>query len=371
MISDCHFCGVFYILKGIPTDDSFILCSCVLGRRLKMEGLSFDRVLMLPFLCFDAAGSLLPIYKAFTECFDVIKPMDHRLPAAGGQMAPYYYFKVQAFGLAEYEKVLFVEPYSITNDDQLDVYLDEHSVDDLPAAPMLGALGGACYETMMLKPDRRIFDHLMAATYGQNEVLPPDVVAAAIGRACRWTAIRNETDKEEWFYSVRQSEVVGPQQAATSRSFVVAYFADANPWDLGAAGGGRSEAVSEWMETARMLIAESAEIFTLVNPDILKAIDPALGQRERGGQTQRGGHGVDGDALNEDRKVNEEISSGTGLALPRQNESAAVDMKRTVTAAAPPPPEPESESEDDSDDSDDSDLPPPPPSYYGKMAMGN
>ena len=121
----------------------------------------------------------------------------------------------------------------------------------------------------------------------------------------------------------------------------------------------------------RSLIAESAEIFTLVNPDILKAIDPALGQRERGGQTQRGGHGVDGDALNEDRKVNEEISSGTGLALPRQNESAAVDMKRTVTAAAPPPPEPESESEDDSDDSDDSDLPPPPPSYYGKMAMGN
>lgn len=170
-----------------------------------MEGLSYDRVLMLPYSCFDVSGTLKPIFKAFSECYNVIKPLNHPEPAA---RFPYFYFKVQAFSLVEYEKVLFLEPYSITNDDQLDLYLDERPLSNLPAAPLNAQCGpeNGCFETMMLKPDRNIFQHLMANTYGQHNVIAPDVVASKI-QGCQWTAISNETDKEQWFHYVRFMEL--------------------------------------------------------------------------------------------------------------------------------------------------------------------
>lgn len=341
-----------FVTYSIPSDDAFILNACVLGRRLKDEGVQSDRVLMVPFECFDSDGVLLPVFSVFHECFDSIRAMKHPPPTA---RFPYYYFKIQAFSLTEYDRILFLEPYCITNDDQLELYCEERSDRRLPASPRW------IYEAMLFEPNRPVFEHLMARTYGAAEVLGVGAVADLVRGAASWSEIENATDKNEWFYNVLQSEVT---KGTASQSFVVAYFADADPWDLDAVGNGECTAVAVWMETARALIAESKGISTVVNPEILKAIVPDVGGKKEAQSV----------TANEDQKaadsVEEHSAAGDVEAAPRSEArsvaaapSLSMAKRRLVLAAAPPP-----EPEDSSTDSSESDVPPPPPSYFVKRS---
>ena len=191
---------------------------------------------------------------------------------------------------------------------------------------------------------------------------------------------------------------------------MIAYFADANPWELAQKGGhiAQCTAVSVWMETARKLIAESTGIFMLVNPEILKKIDPTLGKKENKEVPRKVSHGNPTDVhgagggvgINEDRKESESLPNAvvngvsnmnhqkiqkpvrnrpSNMISPpigqgHRNQAVSMNMNTNhgikrkmdeLRAQAPPAPP----QDDDSDDSDDSEMPPPPPNYYRKVGM--
>merc|ERR1712154_70674 len=86
--------------------------------------------------------------------------------------------------------------------------------------------------------------------------------------------IENETDKEEWFFNVRKSDVDNDE---AEESFVVAYFCDESPWNM---VNDKCLAVTVWMDAARQLIEKYLSIATIVNPEILEKICPNFQEKQ-------------------------------------------------------------------------------------------
>jgi len=120
---------------------------------------------------------------------------------------------------------------------------------------------------MVIRPNMKQYKRLYDASYGvsgSDTVCSVQALNDLIEDVCGWHTIENETDKDVWFYAVKQEQI---QMNDADNSFVIGYFADANPWEME-----RCIAIDVWMNTARKLIAENDGIRVLVNPDVLSAI---------------------------------------------------------------------------------------------------
>merc|ERR1719295_1288186 len=109
------------------------------------------------------------------------------------------------------------------NDDQLEVYLRDLTPN---------TFADDAFSAMVIKPNDDTLRSLRAATYGSNAKVTPDFVRKALKAShASWTRIANESDKSEWLLRVTKK---GAQSVLGMRgkSFVIAHFADANPWDL-------------------------------------------------------------------------------------------------------------------------------------------
>eukprot|EP01083_Nonionella_stella_P277987 945221_1 len=110
-----------YVSYCLPHDDASILCSSVLALTLKKcsKG-AFKRVLLLPSnaCCFNPSGDLLPSYQFFNSLWDELIKFEY-------SDEPNHYLKVQALRLIQFKKVIFIEPMSIVNDNNVDTYFEE------------------------------------------------------------------------------------------------------------------------------------------------------------------------------------------------------------------------------------------------------
>ena len=247
-----------------PRDDGFVICCCALGYRLKMEGVRYPRLLLLPQNCFDSNGNVLSHFHLFYEFWDILRPFNH----PEGRFR-FYYAKIHAFSLTEYERVFFMEPYCITNDSQIESRFD--GVDHVPSAPDNHRYGRH-FEAMVLRPDEMIFNQMIAASYRIGPQIGMADIHKMIDISCRWTTIPKALDKDEWLLNVWRRDISRGNSTVTASSFVVAFFRDSNPWELYQQGFGQCEVVAVWMETASKLVKESKLIHTLVDPRILRVI---------------------------------------------------------------------------------------------------
>lgn len=270
--------GNAYVTYCLLTDE-FFLCCCTLGMRLQMEACKHPKILLLPSECFDANNTLIEDEKCavLKRFYDVFYPVD----IAADDVASWYLMKQFVFSLTEYDKLMFMEPYSILNDDQLEIYFDDFQV-----SPSSSSSGGraACvfddqhgcqYETFIAVPNQEIANKLYEGTYGDSAGgdLDEQTFHRLFESATQWQRIENETDKDEWLFTVTADDVDGG--TATS-AFVVAFFSDANPWDLHTGKDESCIAVRVWMQTARKLIKETPQICKVVSMRILKRIMPEL-----------------------------------------------------------------------------------------------
>eukprot|EP00483_Globobulimina_turgida_P000298 UN00298 len=233
-----------------------------------------ERVLMLPYECFDSRGKLIDVYSVFLSFWDICIAINH------SDAYPYYYCKLHAFSLIDYANVMFLEPYCIINDDNLEIYYEEFEM--IPCAPDNNNYGQS-YEVMVIEPNNITFNSLYDACYSnkKQKALSITDINELIASKYKWTTIANETDKDAWFLNVKQKEIKNEQ---CCESFVIAYFMDANPWqiysEIGKDKSCKCVAVRSWMESAWKLVKNVANIATLVNPQILKIIDPGYDKDE-------------------------------------------------------------------------------------------
>eukprot|EP00483_Globobulimina_turgida_P011256 UN11278 len=156
----------------------------------------------------------------------------------------------------------------------------------IPCAPHSSNYGlGQSYQVMVIEPNNITFNSLYDSCYAhkKQKQLSCEGITELIASKYKWTAIANsdETDKDEWFLNVTRAQI---EDGQCCESFVIAYFEDANPWqiysEIGKEKACKCVAVRVWMESAWKLVNDVANIATLVNPEILKIIDPGYDNME-------------------------------------------------------------------------------------------